>query len=150
LDQLGPVTVPNTGRIVIQRPRRDVLRQTDATPLRHQRRPPAITLHDDLQTCVARISEVAYGLGCSRLLIAPCDDQVVMLSIVYRLVRSLLGAVAVLLRREVSKDAELLVLLCVPKMSSVHVSRAKSHAGRGPRSGMITAATRRSTPTATT
>jgi hypothetical protein len=33
-----------------------------------------------------------------------------MLSIVYRLVRSLLGAVAVLVRREVSKDAELLVL----------------------------------------
>jgi putative transposase len=38
------------------------------------------------------------------------DDRQMLLSIVYRLVRSLLGLTAVLVRRDLSKDAELLVL----------------------------------------
>src|SRR4051812_15501186 len=48
--------------------------------------------------------------GRSGRQLAACNDHAVLLSLLYAIVRSLLGVPAVLLRRDLSKDAELLVL----------------------------------------
>lgn len=55
-------------------------------------------------------SDVGGDLGCWVVLIVVCDDQVVVLSIIYVVLRRLLSVIAVLARGDESRIAELLVL----------------------------------------
>jgi hypothetical protein len=48
----------------------------------------------------------------------------VLLTLAYVLVRRVLGLAVLIFRRDLAKDAELLVLLCVPKTSSTSSDQA--------------------------
>jgi hypothetical protein len=61
-------------------------------------------------TCRARKLDLASDLGVSGRRCPSCNDRQMLLSLLYLIVRRLLGVPAVLLRRDLSKDAELLVL----------------------------------------
>lgn len=59
------------------------------------------------------------------------DRRMLLMSLVYRLVRSLLGLAAVLVRRDLSKDAELLVLRHENAVLRRQISRVRyTHADR--------------------
>ncbi len=60
--------------------------------------------------CAARKLDCVSGLGVLGCQLAACNDHEVLRSLFYLIVRCLLGVPAVLLRRDLSKDAELLVL----------------------------------------
>jgi hypothetical protein len=66
--------------------------------------------HDPWHPCGARELDSAFDLGAPGVSSPPCNDHEVLLSLLYLIVRCLLGVPAVLLRRDLSKDAELLVL----------------------------------------
>src|SRR3954463_2344258 len=61
-------------------------------------------------TCGARILDAGPDLGRSVCGLVMDDRRMLLLSILYRLLCSLLGVTAVLMRRDLSKDVELLVL----------------------------------------
>jgi hypothetical protein len=64
-------------------------------------------------------------LGCSRARPVMDDRRMLLLSILYRLVRCLLGLTVVLVRRDLSKDAELLVLRHENTVLRRQISRAR-------------------------